>query len=41
METKKTLIVIIDNCEFSKEFSYYITLNLEGEPENVNFPILF
>ncbi len=35
MESKKTLELIIDSCSFGKEFSYFLTINKEGETEKV------
>lgn len=30
---KKSLQVTIDNCEFAKDFHYFLTLQLDGEGE--------
>jgi|LauGreDrversion4_2_1035121.scaffolds.fasta_scaffold78790_1 hypothetical protein len=32
---KKSLQVTLENCEFAKEFHYFITVQLDGEGEKV------
>lgn len=32
---KKSLQVTLENCEFAKDFHYFITLQLDGEGEKV------
>jgi hypothetical protein len=33
---KKSLQVQVDNCEFAKEFHYFLTVQLDGEGEKVS-----
>ncbi len=37
MEKQNILELIIDSCEFPKEFNYFLTINQEGEGEKVIF----
>jgi hypothetical protein len=32
---KKSLQVTLENCEFAKEFHYFVTVQLDGEGEKV------
>ena len=32
---KKSLQITIENCEFAKEFHYFLTVQLDGEGEKV------
>lgn len=34
---RKSLQVTIENCEFAKEFHYFLTVQLDGEGEKVMF----
>jgi len=36
MEKRNILEIIIESCEFPKEFNYFLTINQEGEGEKVN-----
>ena len=33
---KKSLQVTLENCEFAKEFHYFVTVQLDGEGEKVS-----
>lgn len=33
---KKSLQVSLENCEFAKEFHYFVTVQLDGEGEKVS-----
>lgn len=35
MESKKILEIVIDNCEFAKEFKYFLTIHQEGDSDKV------
>ena len=36
---RKSLQVTLDNCEFAKEFHYFLTVQLDGEGEKVGIYI--
>jgi hypothetical protein len=37
---KKSLQVTLENCEFAKEFHYFVTVQIDGEGEKVSIEIV-